>query len=135
MNWFSIFRSHYRVIFFNIIVMVYFSIIIYTSSKGDRDTTTIQERHFRVCTAIIFVFGNPFPSVNGNGKNIPYAIILFHDKKKIRWKKCLSQIFCLHLLCHWWILLVFNHSTKVSEKYDMAKSLATFCCSGVYVDC
>ena len=32
------------------------------------------------------------------------------------------------------ILLVFKRSTKASEKSDMAKSLATFCCSGTYKD-
>ena len=30
------------------------------------------------------------------------------------------------------ILLVFKRSTKVSEKSDMTKSWATFCCSGTY---
>jgi len=30
------------------------------------------------------------------------------------------------------ILLVFKRDTKVSEKSDMAKSFATFCCSGTY---
>ena len=29
-------------------------------------------------------------------------------------------------------LLVLKRSTKVSEKSDMAKSWATFCCSGTY---
>ena len=29
-------------------------------------------------------------------------------------------------------LLVLNCSTKVSEKSEMAKSWATFCCSGTY---
>ena len=33
------------------------------------------------------------------------------------------------------ILLVLNCSTKVSEKSDMAKSQATFCCSGTYKKC
>ena len=32
------------------------------------------------------------------------------------------------------ILLVLKCSTKVSEKSDMAKSWATFCCSGTYKD-
>ena len=30
------------------------------------------------------------------------------------------------------ILLVLKRSTKVSEKSDMTKSWATFCCSGTY---
>jgi len=30
------------------------------------------------------------------------------------------------------ILLVFKRDTKVSEKSDMTKSCATFCCSGTY---
>gem|GEM_PF-5073442 len=33
------------------------------------------------------------------------------------------------------ILLDLICSTKVSEKSDMAKSWATFCCSGTYKEC
>ncbi|MBP5620235.1 MAG: hypothetical protein J6X23_07340, partial [Bacteroidaceae bacterium] len=34
-----------------------------------------------------------------------------------------------HVMCD---LLVLKRSTKVSEKSDMTKSWATFCCSGTY---
>ena len=60
-----------------------------------------------------------------NGKNAPSLEIFLQ-------KEWFSQILCLPLPCHWWFLLVLKCCTKVSEKSDMAKSWATFCCSGTY---
>ena len=52
-------------------------------------------------------------------KNIPPKAVIFSD---------FMLTFAMSLM----ILLVFKRDTKVSEKSDMAKSWATFCCSGTY---
>ncbi|MBR3471452.1 MAG: hypothetical protein IKH22_02540, partial [Prevotella sp.] len=52
-------------------------------------------------------------------KNIPPKAVIFSD---------FMLTFAMSLMN----LLVLNCSTKISEKSDMAKSWATFCCSGTY---
>ena len=52
-------------------------------------------------------------------KNIPPKALIFSD-------------FLLTFAMSLMILLVFKRDTKVSEKSDMVKSWAIFCCSGTY---
>ncbi|MBQ2178846.1 MAG: hypothetical protein II450_00395, partial [Prevotella sp.] len=52
-------------------------------------------------------------------KNIPPKALIFSD-------------FCCTFATSLMILLVLICSTKVSEKSDMAKSWAIFCCPGTY---
>jgi len=56
----------------------------------------------------------------------------FKDEENIPPKALIFSDFCCTFAMPLMILLVFICSTKVSEKSDMAKSWATFCCPGNY---
>ena len=52
--------------------------------------------------------------------------------EKIPQKEWVSQILFVLLPCHSEFCLFLFYNTKISEISDMAKSWATFCCSGAY---
>ena len=68
---------------------------------------------------------------SGNVILVIYSLLL-HDRKNSPTGVSFSKFICTFAVSFGLFYYTCFRSTKVGEKSDMAKSLATYCCSGTY---